>query len=63
MAALVLFIFKDLLLQQVIIVLDVRLQVSLGGVRQHRVHRAGVTLGGRGSWVTPTVRLAGVLPT
>ena len=58
MAALVLFIFEDLLLQQVIIVLDVRLQVSLRRIRQHGVHRAGVALGGRGRWVTTTVRLA-----
>ena len=62
MAALVLLIFKDLLLQQVVIVLDVCLEVSLGRVWEHGVHRGGVTLLGLSPGVT-AVRLARVLPT
>ena len=62
MAALVLLIFKDLLLKQVVVVLDVRLQVSFGRVREHGVHRGRVTLLGLSCGIT-AVRLARVLPT
>lgn len=61
-ATLIFFIFKDLLLKKVIIVLNVCLKISLSGIRKDWVHGAGVTLRSLRCRVC-TVRLVRVLPT